>query len=253
MRFLPTVIEQRTGFQLHPSLTNLLELLVILSPVVAAAVLVVTQSERGTLRTFLRGSLRARVAPRWYALALVLFPLLYAGPVAVFLLWSGQPLSVDDQALLLVFDVFTLGIVTNLIETVGWRGYLQEELQSRHSAVGASLAVGVVWGLWHAPLFLVANAPLADLPYGWYIALLVGLSVIFGWVYNETGGSVAVVTLLHSGQNAAIAPVLFALLGMDVDVTPLIGFCTLAVWLVVAFLYSRTNPETLTMGRTRSP
>jgi len=39
-------------------------------------------------------------------------------------------------------------------EEVGWRGYLLVRLSDRLGLWGSALAVGVVWGLWHAPLIL---------------------------------------------------------------------------------------------------
>lgn len=36
-------------------------------------------------------------------------------------------------------------------EEVGWRGFLQSVFERQRGVVGSSLAVGVIWGLWHVP------------------------------------------------------------------------------------------------------
>ena len=42
-------------------------------------------------------------------------------------------------------------------EEYGWRGYLTPKLAKRMGWVGASLVVGALWGLWHAPVLLLGH------------------------------------------------------------------------------------------------
>lgn len=63
----------------------------------------------------------------------------------------------------------------------------------------ASLALGVIWAAWHLPVFYGAGIE------GWALALrLVSIpagAVMYTWLFNNTGGSVIAVTLLHAGTN----------------------------------------------------
>ena len=88
-----------------------------------------------------------------------------------------------------------------IYEEIGWRGFALPFLQRRHSALASSLIIGLVWGLWHFPVFVNQS------PFPWrYLALFIlqtiVLSVIFTWAYNTTGGSLLAVILLHGAINA---------------------------------------------------
>ena len=71
----------------------------------------------------------------------------------------------------------------------------------------SSVIVGLVWGLWHLPLFLIPGKVLNEF-YHFSKAILilfplftVGMSVIYSWIFNKTGGSVFLVILLHGMTN----------------------------------------------------
>ena len=48
-------------------------------------------------------------------------------------------------------------IIGPLSEEIGWRGYALERLQTRWNALTSSLIVGLVWALWHLPLFMMVG------------------------------------------------------------------------------------------------
>jgi membrane protease YdiL (CAAX protease family) len=93
-------------------------------------------------------------------------------------------------------------------EEVGWRGYATDGLQARHSAVVASLIVGVVWALWHMPLFLIDGTWQAEhLGFGtqlfwlWMMAVVIE-SIVYTWITNNTQRSIVAAILFHFVGNA---------------------------------------------------
>ncbi len=98
----------------------------------------------------------------------------------------------------------TVNAVAALGEEVGWRGYLLARLSSVAGFWPSALIVGVVWGLWHAPLVIngydYSVSALEDC--GGRVEGLVAL-VVFT-IFTTAAGLVA--ALLRVGSGGAIAP-----------------------------------------------
>jgi membrane protease YdiL (CAAX protease family) len=94
----------------------------------------------------------------------------------------------------LLFDAITNG------EEMGWRGYVLPRLQAKHSALLASLLLGVIWGLWHWPKFL-ATGPTSL--FALFVVDTTAKAVLYAWLYNNTRGSLLLVTLFHAAGNTA--------------------------------------------------
>jgi membrane protease YdiL (CAAX protease family) len=87
-------------------------------------------------------------------------------------------------------------------EELGWRGYLQIELNKRFSLLKSSLIVGMIWGVWLLPLWFVSGFQGVNLLL--YIVFfmigLVSFSVIIGYIYGR-GGNLLYPILLHQMLN----------------------------------------------------
>jgi membrane protease YdiL (CAAX protease family) len=103
---------------------------------------------------------------------------------------------------LLVNAVYMLIFVT-LGEEVGWRGYVLPALQARYSALLASLILGVLWALWHLPVFFNPDTSYINLPFFLFLPFIVLVAVIMTWVFNSTGGSVLMAMFFHAVINSA--------------------------------------------------
>jgi membrane protease YdiL (CAAX protease family) len=82
-------------------------------------------------------------------------------------------------------------------EELGWRGFLLPRLQQRFNALISSLTVGVIWALWHAPLWLLPGYGWDAIPYWSFALAVISASVLFTWVLNHTGGSLVMASLMH--------------------------------------------------------
>ena len=139
---------------------------------------------------------------------------------------------------------FTLGIAFNMIftfgEEFGWRGYLLPKLAPL-GGVKAALIVGVIWGVWHAPLIVLDNYNYPGHPWLGVLMMVVfttALSVIFAWLRFRSG-SVWPSTLAHAALNAQAGFGLVLLSSADsllrapiglIGLLPMIAF---ALWLML--------------------
>lgn len=171
-------------------------------PSTAALITLCVIGGKEGIRRLLKRSFRWRFHPCWYGAAVLTPFLVTLGAACAAVCFLGA--HVPAQWFLPVFGtgflVFFL-IHDGLGEEIGWRGFALPLLQEHLGSLGGSIAVGVIWALWHFPLFLMPGS----FQYGDSILLYVWLlscwSVVMGLFVNRAGGSVLVAILFHETAN----------------------------------------------------
>jgi len=138
-----------------------------------------------------------------YALA-VFAPLALSALIAALGLYSGRLQYAADQLQPLRFAAFfPLMLIFDgpLGEEPGWRGLLLPRLLARMGPVAASSLVGLVWFVWHLPLYLADGRDLHPLS---YLVNVVALSYVFTWFYIKSGRSTWMTVFLHATSNYAL-------------------------------------------------
>jgi len=168
------------------------------TPLFAAVVMLLLVSREG-----LPGSLGPLGPGRLYALA-VLIPALFTLVAALVaaVVGPGRLVTGTHAPRWSVLPVLLAGTLLGVFgEEYGWRGYLLPKLLPL-GELRASLIVGVIWGVWHFPNAFqeatVANAVAVML---FYILGNTALSPLFTRFFVLSGGSVAVVWILHAAFN----------------------------------------------------
>jgi len=175
-------------------------------PLVAAVVVTAQEGGRAGLRSLLSRVVRWRVAPIWYGVAILGPLLIMLGAIALHVVLGGQPPSLGlliGALPTLVFVSVYMMITVALGEEVGWRGYALPALQARYNALIASLILGVMWALWHLPVFFNPDTLYSNLPFLQFLAYIVPFAVLTTWVFNSTGGSVLMAMFFHAVLNAS--------------------------------------------------
>jgi hypothetical protein len=102
-------------------------------------------------------------------------------------------------------------------------------LQEDHSALAASLILGLVWGAWHLPLFWMAGNFHQQIPFSLFVLQTTGFSILYTWVYNNSRGSLLMPHLFHAASNTTIG--VLPVLPMET------GGSLRPLWLVVGILW----------------
>ena len=183
-----------------------------LSSSLAAIILVTIERGPAGVRELLGRILIWRVGVQWWAFAL-LFPIVPAvAALYLFNVLGGPPVDWSTLAPLtdVVPMIVILTVLAGLGEEFGWRGFALPRLQARYSALVASLIVGLLWGIWHIPLFLTDGTSQSEwlreggwlLAVGGYTVFCMAWSVQYTWVFNNTKGSVLLAAVVHGAGNA---------------------------------------------------
>ena len=161
---------------------------------------------RGKLgvRNVLRRLGHGRIGLRWY-LAVLALTMLAPLAIGVSILMGGATPVVDTTVFrVLVLFAFSIFPGSALGEELGWRGFALPRMQARHSALTASLVIGILWGSWHLPLWLTGNPSYPISLFVPFVAAVIASSVICTWLYNNTGGSLLIIVLYHAAINLPI-------------------------------------------------
>jgi membrane protease YdiL (CAAX protease family) len=126
-----------------------------------------------------------------------------------------------------------------LAEEPGWRGTAHPRLRASMNRLQAGLLLGVVWAVWHVPLFFIPGTVQAAFGLLSWSGLLFTLSVIpmallTGYAYER--GGVAASTAVHFGVNTTIA-----LLTLNSPMTQTLVLAV-QIMVVVVLLSRRSQP-----------
>jgi membrane protease YdiL (CAAX protease family) len=208
----------------------------------ALVVLALTRGKIGILG-LLKRMVRWRVGPVWYAAALLLPVGVALGATVLNVLLGAQPPSSAELGAWpsLIPTFFLLLLIPGIggvWEEPGWRGYALPKLQAGRSALVASLILGVVWAFWHLPLMAYGAVPWSD------IAYVTVQSVVYAWLFNNTGGSVLLVMLFHTMNNVISGGFFHAMFSGTDWVRQ--GWLLVALWCAAAVIVVIVNgPEHL--------
>jgi membrane protease YdiL (CAAX protease family) len=99
------------------------------------------------------------------------------------------------------------GSATVLGEEIGWRGFLVPELARQKGFAAAAILSGLIWALWHYPIFLLADGYNGGTPMWYYLPLFTILLPVmcFVWTWMRLkSGSIWPGVVLHTAHNTFI-------------------------------------------------
>lgn len=201
------------------------------APTLVALILTGLAGGRTGIQQLLQRLLIWRVHIGWYLFSLLSTAVGVLSAIGLHVWLGGAVPEFNDPAqLYLVIPVFLYVLFTSVIgEEIGWRGYALPRLQARYSALEASLILGLVWGVWHLPLFWMAGNFHQQIPISLFLLQTTGFSILYTWMANHTRGSLLLAHLFHAASNTTIG--VLPVLPMDT------GGSLRPLWLVVGILW----------------
>jgi len=172
-------------------------------PLVAAFAVTGLNEGRDGVRGLWRRFWDVRTPGVWLLVSFLLPILLIAVPrfivvplgYPLYLGWASQPLLILGWLL----NNFTRS--GGMSEEFGWRGYALPRLQARWNALVSSIVLGVIWAVWHLPLWCLAGSSQQGSSFWLFLANLVLISVLYTWLFNNSRGSILVAVVFHAISN----------------------------------------------------
>ena len=200
-------------------------LLGVFGPMAGAAF--VTRQTGGSLWAWVAPVLSWRAPLRWWGYSLALPALLYA-VVSLVLQLLGSP--VDWRLALARSPDYAAGFLFVLVlggamEEPGWRGFGLPHLLQTRTPLRATLLLGLVWGIWHVPVYG---------PLGFVVPMV--LAFFYTYLWAKTG-SVLLCIVLHASFTPAQENLI--LLSQDVAYTAALDrpdWVILAVYVAAALM-----------------
>ena len=192
--FLPLVLRV---FSPESDEGRLLLLGAIGAPTITAFVLIALAAGRDGVRQLWRQGTRWRVGAGWYAFVLAGPGLAVGAGLAFAAGLGGQAPPVNPW-----LPAVVVGLLAGILEEFGWMGFAFPALQARYGFVWAGVAMGVAVALWHLPFFFTPGTTQASSSFVFFLVQLIAVRILFGWIYNGTGGSVLLMILFHGSWDA---------------------------------------------------
>lgn len=186
-----------------------LMLIGLLTPFLTALYLTLTSNNADLKRTFFNKLFNIRLI-RWNTIPifLVLFPASIVVSVFISTLfgYSLDQFTVAEEFSFSVGGIPTLFILllAACFEELGWRGYAIESLTVGRSYFSATAIFGVLWSLWHLPMFFIPESYQAELLHEDFLLVInffvsiVPLAFIISWFCKKNGGSILGAIVIHS-------------------------------------------------------
>ena len=178
--------------------------LAVYAPAIASFIIVVHHGGFAGMRRFLGRALLWRCSLAWYAFLVIGIPLIFIVGSAIRGNLFTEPFPFASFRTLLI--ALVLAAIKGPVEEFGWRGLALPLLQRKFAPIWAGMILGVIWGLWHLPAFLLGGTQQSEWSFAAFYAGCLAISVIATALFNRSRGSILLSALFHFSLMNPIFP-----------------------------------------------
>lgn len=174
----------------------------------------------------------------WYAPILFIMPIVSLA-VLFILGFIGEALGESVFPLGMAPILLPMFFFMALVEEVGWTGYAYDPMEERWNAFRASLILGIIWAAWHIPIYVFVGGQTLLWTAG-QVLVMIGLRILLGWIYNNTGKSLFAAILFHAVYNVPVTV-------LPIFENPLGPVITAVLVIITVVIITKVwDPQTLT-------
>ena len=175
----------------------------IFAPAFVAIALTARREGTAGVAALLRRLFQWNVKARWYLFAFGYMATIKLTVAVIHRVVAGAwpAFGKDPWFVMIAATIFSLVVLGQSGEEIGWRGYALPRLAARFGFAGASLILGVIWACWHLPLFYFPGSPINGQSFPLYLLQVIAISVAMTWLYVRTDGSLLLTMLMHAAVN----------------------------------------------------
>ncbi len=207
--YLPFWIAYGTGkilnlkFSYNPAtLSGLMAFAVIMCPFISAVVTTRIINGQGSVFQLFKHSFQWRFSWIWYFTAVLIPIIVTIISIIAAVLFKGVGMPEKWFSPSLGFSFLLVFLIYNGIgEETGWRGFALPLLRKNLGSLGGSLAIGIIWALWHLPLFHMPGSNQYGDSIILYVYLLTCWSIVMTYLVCKARGSIFVAILFHESIN----------------------------------------------------
>lgn len=144
---------------------------------------------------------RYEVSPYLYVFALGYMAAARLCAAGLHRIVSGEWPQFGETPVVVMVAAIALSTWVQAGEELGWRGYALPRLASRLGLRAASVVLGVIWAVWHLPLFYLATTDSFGQSFPVYLLHVTAISVMMAWLYWKSGESLLLVMMMHASIN----------------------------------------------------
>src|SRR5688572_4237651 len=202
--FITVVILSNNNPETASGLTVLHQALIfigVIAPSLVALWLTSRSGIPGQTQNLLGRIGRWKVHLKWYFFAIGFLVVIKILVACLYKIFTGSWPQFGQNLWYIMLVAILFSTLVQAGEEIGWRGFALPQMTTKFGLGLSTILLGIIWACWHLPLFFIKGSSTYGQSFPLYIIQVIAVSVILGWLYWRTRGSLLLVMIMHAAIN----------------------------------------------------